>query len=72
MFGLYNKINSIKNKRLRECLLNTYCVVAIFVVSALLAIPIVFILYFVGYYIVLPIIIIIGWIIAWLIKGCKR
>lgn len=72
MFGIYNKLNKIKNKRLRESLLNSYCVVAIFIISAFLAIPIALILCAIGYYIVIPLLFFVCCFIPWLIEGGKQ
>lgn len=73
MFSLHKYIYyDIKNEELRDALLFIWCIIRVLVASAIIAIPLLFILYYVFKYVVLPILAIIGVLITLLLRGSRR
>lgn len=73
MFSLHKYIHyNIKNEALRDTLLFLWCIIRVFVISAIIAIPLLFILYYAFKYVVLPILMIIGVLITLLLRGSRR
>lgn len=72
MADIYKSILGIRSKPLRNFLLTSYTLAAVFLISAIIAIPLLFLLYLVAKYIIIPAVMIVCCFIPWLIESCKQ
>lgn len=73
MFSLHKCIYyNVRNETLRDALLFVWCIIRVFVAAAIIAIPLLLLLYLVAKYIIIPAVMIVCCFIPWIIEGCKQ